>query len=295
MNVDATNSREPVPNEKLERLKSALQVLHDEVDDLLTAHKLWDVSAYGWQDADTPDAEYGGIAMWEMNPPFEHDWGVLLEEGRRPKYAPSKRDEVLLKSGEDLTGTMIFARRSLGLALCFAAVAKPDVIGGNDQFWQEYAATLMWLNIASDRLRDFFLMARFGQTTDQYRECYRNEHNPKDYRVPYSAPFKTSTEDVATDLKSYLEELSRLADNLQQHRRKRGDRVHQIATMSAQRSVDLLQEQRRLAGKTTNPNGPILQDEALPPAIEEMKLWFERLIKATSLVFEFEYFSRVKV
>jgi hypothetical protein len=294
MNVDATNSRESVPNEKLERLKSALQVLHDEADDLLTAHKLWEVSAYGWQDADTPNAEYGGIAMWEMNPPFKHDWGVLLGRGRRPKYTPSKRDEVLLKSGEDLIATMIFARRSLGRALCFAAVAKSDVVGENDEFWQEYATTLMWLNIASDRLRDFFLMARFGQTEDQYRECYRNKHNPKGYRVPYSAPFKTSTEDVTTDLKSCLEELSRLVDSLQQHRRKRNHRVHQIATMSAQRSVDLLQEQRRLAGKTTNPNGPIFHDEALPPAIEEMKLWFERLIKAISLVFEFEFFSRVK-
>jgi hypothetical protein len=99
---------------------------------------VWEVSVYGWQ-----DPEYFGIAISEMNPPFEHDWGTLLE-GQLPKYAPTKRDEVLLRSSEDLIATMIFARRSLGMALCFAAVARPDASGGeNDEFWQEYATTLM--------------------------------------------------------------------------------------------------------------------------------------------------------
>jgi hypothetical protein len=269
-------------NERLEHLKFLLEQLRNEAEELLKEHSIWDVSAYGWQDADTPDADYGGIAMWEMNPPFEHDWGTLLE-GRTPKYAPSKRDEVLLKSGENLIATMMFARRSLGMALCFAAVSQPDVVGGNDEFWQEYATTLMWLNIASDRLRDFFLMARFGQIRDQYHDAYRKAHNPKDYRVPYSAPFKAPTEDVAINLRSCLEELSGLSENLQDHRRDRGDRVHEIATMSAQRSMELLHEQNRLASKTKNPKDLLFHDESLPPAIEAMKLWFGRLIKATSL------------
>jgi hypothetical protein len=283
-----------LPDERSERLKSLLGVLHDEGEELLVQHKVRDVSSYGWQDADTPDSEYIGIAMWEMNPPFEHDWGTLLE-GRPPKYTPTKRDEILLTNGEDLIATMMFARRSIGMTLCFAAVSTPDAIGGNDEFWQEHATTLMWLNIASDRLRDFFLMARFGQKKEQYEERYRQENNTK--RVPYSAPFKTSTQGSPNNLSNCLDQLAQLADNLQKHRRERNDRVHEVATMTAQRSIHLLREQRRLAITTKSHRSPIFprfQDEPLPPEIEVMKLWFGRLVKATSLVFEFEYFSRIK-
>jgi hypothetical protein len=280
----------PLPDEKLERLKSLLKVLQDEAEELLVQNKVWDVSGFGWQDADTPDAEYFGIAMWEMNPPFEHDWGTLLE-GRIPKYPPTQRDEILLGNGEDLIATMIFARRSLGMALCFAAVSDPKIVGGNDEFWQEYATILMWLNIASDRLRDFFLMAQFGLKKKQYEKRYREENSTT--TVPYSAPFKAATEE-ASNLSKCLSELAQLAENLQKHRHERNDRVHEIATIAAQRSIDLLREQRRLAGKTKSQTGPVFHDEALPPAIEAMKLWFGRLMKATALVFEFEYFDRIK-
>ena len=280
-----------MPNERLERLKSLLGVLHDEAEELLVQNKVWDVSSYGWQDADTPDAEYGGIAMWEMNPPFKHDWGTLLE-GRTPKHHPTMRDEILLGNGEDLIATMIFARRSLGMALCFAAVSYPDVTSGNDEFWQEYATTLMWLNIASDRLRDFFLMARFGQKKKQYEKRYRDENNTA--TVPYSEPFKAGLQGAASNLSKCLNELALLAENLQNHRRERNDRVHEIATIAAQRSIDLLREQRRLAGEMNNQSSAIFHDEALPPAVEAMKVWFGRLMKATALLFEFEYFDRIK-
>jgi hypothetical protein len=109
---------------------------------------------------------------------------------------------------------------------------------------------------------------------------------------PYSAPFKEPTEGVASTQESCLKELSDLAENLQHHRKDRGDRVHEVATMTAQRSIDLLHEQRRLAEKKTPSDRPLLNDEALPTAIEAMKLWFGRLIKAAALAFEFEYFDR---
>jgi hypothetical protein len=280
-----------LPNERLVRLKSLLGVLSAEAEELLVQNKVWDVSSCGWKDEDTPNAEYVGIAMWEMNPPFEHDWGTLLE-GRTPKHHPTERDEVLLRNGEDLIATMIFARRSLGMALCFAAVCDPDVTGGSDEFWQEYATTLMWLNIASDRLRDFFLMARFGQKKKQYEKRYRDENNTT--TVPYSAPFKAGTQGAASNLSKCLDELALLAENLQEHRHERNDRVHEVATIAAQRSIDLLREQRRLAGQASYQTSPIFHDEALPPAVEAMKVWFGRLMKATALVFEFEYFDRIK-
>ena len=276
--------------DRQERIRTLLKVLHDEAEELLITNEVW--SSYGWQDEDTPDAEYAGIAMWELNPPFEHDWGFLLE-GRAPKDPPTKRQEILMGSGEDLLAAMTFARRSLGMALCFSFVSDPDAIGGNEEFWQEYATTLMWLNIASDRLRDFFLMARFSQTTEQYHEQYHTEHNT--YRVPYSEPFKVQVDNSsASNQKKLLDELSQLADQLQQHRKDRNDRVHKLATITAQRNIDLLREQRRVAAPAKNQVGPVFRDEALAPATDVLKLWFRRLMKAASLVFEFEYFDRIK-
>jgi hypothetical protein len=283
--------RTRLPDERWARLKSLLGVLHDEAEELLVQNKVWDVSTCGWEDADTPNAEYFGIAIWEMNPPFEHEWGTLLE-GHTPKHHPTERDEILLRTGEDLIATMIFARRSLGMALCFAAVSDPAATGGNDEFWQEYATTLMWLNIACDRMRDFFLMARFGQRKKQYEERYRVEN--KTTKVPYSAPFKAGVQGVASNLSKCLNELALLTENLQEHRHERNVRVHEIATIAAQRSLYLLREQRRLAGQANSQTSPIHYDEALPLAVEAMKVWFGRLMKATALVFEFEYFDRIK-
>jgi hypothetical protein len=277
-----------MPDNEMVRLKSLLEVLHDEAEKLLAKHEIW--SSYGWRDEDTPDSEYAGIAMWELNPPFEYDWNSLFE-GRTPRQTPTRRQETLMASGEDLIAAMTFARRSLGIALCFAEVSNPDNVGGNEEFWQEYATTLMWLNIASDRLREFFLMARFGETKQEHDERYRQSHGT--YRVPYSAPFKEKI-DPSSDLKICLEQLSTLADNLQEHRRERNDRVHKVATITAQRSIDLLREQRRVSERAAAETGPTFHDEALTPAIEAMKLWFGRMMKATSLVFEFEYFHRTK-
>ncbi|MGC2446648.1 MAG: hypothetical protein WA477_03320, partial [Candidatus Sulfotelmatobacter sp.] len=146
--------------------------------------------------------------------------------------------------------------------------------------------------IASDRLRDFLLMARFGLKKKQYEKRYREENNTT--TVPYSAPFKAATEGTVSNQSKCLNELAQLAENLQKHRHERNDRVHEIATIAARRSIDLLREQRRLASKANNQTSPIFQDEALPPAVEAMKLWFGRLMKATALVFEFEYFDRIK-
>jgi hypothetical protein len=266
------------------RLKSLLPMLHDEADELLQKHGIYDILTYGWADAETPDDEYVGLAMWQTDPPFKHDWATLFK-GRPPRYTPNERDEILLRNGEDFTGAVLFARRSLGMALCFAAVSDPNVFGEDEEFWHQYATTIIWLTIATDRLRDFFLMARFGKMKEDYGGA------------SYSDPFKKAVEGAPTDLQQCLVELSGIAEELQKHRLERNKLVHEVATKAAQRSLDLLHEQRRLAAKTTKTishERPISQNEELATAIEKMKLWYRRLIKASSLAFEFEYFNRIR-
>lgn len=230
--------------------------------------------------------------MWELNPPFEHDWDHHLE-GRKPKYTPTSRDEALLKNGEDLIATMAFARRSLGLALCYGVAADPLSIGNNEEFWQEYATTMMWLNIASERLREFSVMVRFSKKAKQYREHWRSNHPSGE--LEYSTPFKEAAQGEASGISKSLAELAILSERLQEHRSQRNKLVHQISTITAQRSVYLLREQRRIANNTNSPTATAMYQESLPTAIEDLKLWFGQMMRAASLVFEFEYDCRVKL
>jgi hypothetical protein len=130
------------PNGCPGRLRKLLATIHDEGEQLLSAHGLFDLSSYGWLDQDTPNPEYVGHATWQISPPFEHDWETLLNGGM-VSYTPTKSDEILLCAGENFVGTMRFARRSLGTALCYAALASSESLFFDTQeFWHDYTTTL---------------------------------------------------------------------------------------------------------------------------------------------------------
>ena len=103
------------PTKPRERLRKLLTAIHDEAEQLLESHEVYEVHGYAWLDQDTPDPEYIGHAMWELTPPFQHDW-MGLQRGGTVTYEPTERDEILLRNGEDFIGSMEFARRSLGMA-----------------------------------------------------------------------------------------------------------------------------------------------------------------------------------
>jgi hypothetical protein len=118
-----------------------------EAERLLHKHGIYSVHGYAWSGPD-----YVGLAMWELTPPFQHDEEALMNGGKIVDYEPTKRDEVLLRNGEDFVGTMEFARRSLGMALCYASARDQKYnVFGKAPFWHAVATTLTWLNVASDR------------------------------------------------------------------------------------------------------------------------------------------------
>jgi hypothetical protein len=204
-------------------------------------------------------------------------------------YTPTKRDEFLLRNGEDFVGTMIFARRSIGMALCYAELAEPiNIVSEQTEFWHEYSTAMLWLNIASERLRDYFLMAKFGLTNKKYVKA-----NAK--RGAYAAPFEEALEETPGNKKELLSTLVAIAKIIQDHRHSRNVIVHEIASQAAQRSVSLLHEQRIQAGnKPPKTSTPISDFQKMADANSMLKVWYEHLVKASSLVFEFEYFNRPK-
>ena len=167
------------------RLKMLLEEVDEEADRLLSTYKIWPLHGYAWDGLDTPSAEYVGLAMWETDPPFSPDDQAYFE-GQVVEYAPTKKDEVLLQNGEDFDGTMEFARHSFGMALCYASAADQRYnVFGKAPFWQAVATALTWLNVASDRLRDYFLMAAFGQEKDAFSKAIKRTPKPK---LPHHLP-----------------------------------------------------------------------------------------------------------
>ena len=280
--------------ETVTQLKTLLSTLQDEADQLLSKDKIYDILDYGWLDYDTLDPEHVGHAIWQTNPPFEHEWESFFNQGR-VTYTPTKRDEVFLRNGEDFAGSMMFARRSLGMALCYAVAADPHNLLGNDvEFWHACSSALLWLNIASDRLREYLLMAAFGQTQERYAR-----QSPK---APYAEPFKQALGKASSDsLRETLRKLLDLATVIQKHRGRRNKLVHEIATRMAERSLEMLRQQRADAKRgqaaTGGPSHLHITDEAQQQtaALERAKHWYANLVDASSLVFEFEYFSRPKM
>ncbi len=274
--------------------------LKKDAEELLNAEGFYEVLAYGWEDQDEPDPKYIGHAMWQTNPPFEPDWSALFDGNTIP-ISPTKEVEVLTVTGEDFIGTMTFARKSIGLALCHATSAEPASID-DQEFWYEYTTSLQWLHVASDRLRDFFIMAAFKTTTKKYEENYLKE-NAK--RCSYSEPFEAAVQ--AKPLrKEYLTPLPSLAKDIQKQRRERNQIVHAVATRLAQASVSVMQRQQELAQDHQSMRALPIELEELHPAkivnsphaamtglVEMMKDRYISLIEASNLVFKFEYWERV--
>jgi len=232
------SSEKSLPDETSGGLEKALAVVDDEGERLLGENRIYNVLDYGWSGPDTPSDEYVGLAMWLTDPPFQHD-EALTRKGKVVKYEPTKTDEVLLRNGEDFVGMMEFARNSLGMALCYASVENQKYnIFGKAPFWEAVTTGFLWLNIASDRLRDYFLMARFEQDKDAYVKRYK--HSNQTSEVPsFAAPFEEALRLEPANKREILSKLVALANELQAYRKDRNRVVYEVASEAAKASINV--------------------------------------------------------
>jgi hypothetical protein len=167
-----------------------------------------------------------------------------------------------------------------------------------ESYGWEYATTLQWLNVASDRLRDYFVMAQFGLSAKDYNKIYRLKSGNK--QPTYSMPFQEAAKAKSGLSKATLGKLAPIAGKLQKHRTERNVIVHQIASVEAKQSVELLLYQRELARANRIPTtratnvGVAFKTSAelIESSIKQCKLWYVDLVNASNLVFEVEYFNR---
>jgi hypothetical protein len=211
-------------------LETLLKDLDGEIDEVLIAERVHAVYAYGWIDHDEADPDYLGHTLWQTDPPFQPDFSTL-SRGWVVGYAPSLRDELLTRNGEDFEAVMIAARRAMGMALVRGRSAQSTPLGGSDEFWQDYSISTMLLAIASDRLRDFLVMATENVEYDGRR----------------------SEKDQRSSVQRAIEKIPGLAAFAMQSpkfKKIRNEIVHQIATQPARTSVNT---KRR--GATRDPKG----------------------------------------
>jgi hypothetical protein len=277
-----------------------MSVLHDYVEEALNEQGIYQITAYGWSDADTIDPAFVGHALWQSQPPTEPDWQTINFNGGMPRSSPTVKQESLVTCGEDFMGAMLAARHATGTSLCVnkcVAFNHSD----DDEYWLQNATSLLWLGIASDRIREFFLLAVFGQSADQF---FSRRSGPRNWGAPFTASLTLARNQHELTL---LTELEALGLKIQSSRSARNTITHVHATRAAARSQALLSEQRTRA--TTGEPYPSPADLTLEElrvtaastaypqgeraaALEEMKEWYQRLAHTSNIIFQIEYNRR---
>jgi hypothetical protein len=285
-------------------LDNLLSTLNKEAGTLLNAAGVHSVLDYAWEGEDTPSSKYLGLAIWTSDAPFRLSWNVW--DRSAPPPMPSQRDETFYKAGEDFIGTMELARNAIGLTLYSCEHRKPDnIMDDAEYFWEHSAAASIWMNIAADRIRDYFVMARFGVTAKEYATRGRGNGG-------YLYPFRAQQPNEAPRTKEAIDALVADVKKLEQRRNSRNKIVHEVASRQGSNAVLSLKSQREESSKTPyvprstselikNPKGWNETIEALSAerkkeledAISDLKEWYLLLVHAAGLAFEYEYWKRI--
>jgi hypothetical protein len=199
---------------------------------------------------------------------------------------------------------MELARNSFGLTLYSWEHRKPSqVLDDEETFWEYHAATILWLNITSDRLRDYFVMARFGMAPKKYTKIYPNNGS-------YSDPFRMHQASEGELASKAAVELLPLAERLGIFRVTRNKIVHRIASREGRNAATSISLQRQEAQRSPAPPRPSSMPDfeeskelmkaveegkqnELRRALQELREWYLLLVRAGSMVFEFEYWKRI--
>ena len=179
-----------------------------------------------------------------------------------------------------------------------------NLIDDEDHFWEYRAITAQWLNIASDRMRDYFVMARFQISYDDFRKL---DDKNRRYHRPFTGPRVNEGPNATAALKK----LRPVAVLVTRFRQTRNHIVHEVASRQGSNALRYLHDQRKESQrepfvprlienanwgtKSFADTGKQFNDERLKErreALSQLKTWYLTLVEAGGLVFEFEYWNR---
>jgi len=295
-----------------------IEKIASSVDDILTKNSIYKIGNYGWLNEYDVDPEYVGHAIWQIEPPGKLDLDYPYS-GKPLKNRPDDLDEAILVAGEDFSALMEASRLSIGLMLMHQELAlnKINTINNEDQFfWLHYLDSILKLNIASDRLRKYFIIG----ATRLKVEDYEKKENRNKWFVP---PFEQA-KDILIKAGAYqskfdknLSKAASLACKVFKMIKKRNFIVHEIATRWAKANKKLINEQRDSFDRE-KANGFKKEDfseyeslsfddlkeshkiaeqkhkKEMKDIIKEVINWYQNLIDLSGYVFEIEYEVRRK-
>ncbi|WP_160285988.1 hypothetical protein [Pseudomonas knackmussii] len=275
-----------------------LELIDSAVERVLDEAGIYNIDHYGWSDIDTVDPDFVGHAMWQVSPPYEFSL-----YGSRPSRRPSELDRILTVSGSDFIGLMHAARETIGLCLLHKDSAAKRPFDTDKKFWLHHASSMMLLNIASDRVRSFFVAARFNCSPVEYDKKGKKS---KQYTAPFIEAWEGLHEDDVS-LKSLLEEIKQLSNNVFESRGKRNKLVHEVLSRDGSmhvRLMDMEQEsfdnscEKLVSASDSEFSFPDIDyvfeknNKELLEAVMEVVGWYKVLAKFSGLVFEVEHHLR---
>jgi hypothetical protein len=267
--------------------------MREQMTKLLHANDIYAFDAYGWIDADTHDPEMVGHAMHQVD---SLSWRFREAAMACPNPLRLERwAQRLVISGGDFEGLMKAARLSIGVMLFQDSLVTDHIDASDSLFQLHLMSAMILLNIASDRLRDFFIAAAFRKTTGEYTGDYKKSQNK---RPSYSKPFHQARERLQHPLSAPAGRLCGLAGKIQKFRSGRNEIVHDVATELG-RLEELLVDNPPSRAHEDQFDWEEITDEMIQRFSEETKVahqkrisypmdWYRLLIDASNYVFIIE-------
>jgi hypothetical protein len=216
-------------------------ILRSKIESLLNSAGVWNLHSYGWADAYNADPKFIGHAMWQTDPPFDHDhlWSIGRRhrvQSQRPQ--PTQQQKLLSVSGADFDGLMDAARMSIGLLLLQADAMREFALHDDIFFDLHHMSAVIYFATASERIRDFFIAAAFRISQTEYQNgLFRDQK-----RSWYVTPFLEARERFSESSLGLTEPLTKactLAEQIRALRDTRNELIHELATVIGRREREL--------------------------------------------------------
>jgi len=294
--------------QKFITIEKLVEYLDQEVGNLLLSSDVYDIGNYGWQSEDTEDPNYIGHAIWQTNPPVEAEWEYLFGDGP-VRHRPTEKEKLLTVAGNDFEGLMRASRLSIGLCLLHETIAARKPLDDNHYFWLHHTDSILLLNMASDRIREYFLVAFFDETSDGYKRKGKNNGR---FVTPFiKANDLCRSAALSKNIVDAVAALPDMADRIYSFRESRNGIVHEISTKLGKMQEEFIEDQQQAFDSkrgTKTAKEYSLEEmsemhveieakhkEELSRSSESIIEWYKILVKFSSHVFETEYWLRKHV
>jgi|GEM_PF-1046739 hypothetical protein len=274
--------------------EKVLEYLEHEVHNAANALGVLSIDSQVWEDESNPRDGFLGYAMQE-----ETGWQSFPLDNA--SAAETQETRILVM---EFLGLMDQVRYSLGITQLYANTKSDSFLPEESEFfWMHYNNASITCGIASDRIRDFAVIGILEKSRRSYEKKW------------YVDPFKDSEKHLQelcvmkelggiTDqlVHEYAEEIKILPKNAEEIALLRKNRNRIIHDWSTKGAKDLKHREERFKNHPEVPSAKeiesrVLEERArimtsLSQSMDELKHWYDLLVKVGDLVFQAEHMIR---